>query len=367
MNNFKRIAVVTSHLAPGDAVSNDVVGMFDAFLKNGYDARMYAGSCDFDDPVVHPISGIHSFIEQPDDVIIYHHSIAWTPGRELLRDAKCQIGIKYHNITPAEFFTGISPWHEEMCRTGREELREIARAGCHFYLADSIYNRDELLQLGAPAEKCFVVPPFHHIDTLESLDADMDTLDIYRDGKVNVLMVSRIAPHKGHVALIEAFASYYLDYNSNSRLIIVGKEEEPFEKYSKKLRDVASDLMLNGAVVFTGPASPDELKSYYLLSNLFAIASEHEGFCVPIVEAMALKVPVLAYASSAIPDTLGDGGMLLDERNALMMAAAMHRLIEDEGLSFNFAVKGRQRYLEKFTNEKIETTLFSAFDQLRSE
>ena len=367
MNYFKRIAVVTSHLAPGDAVSNDVVGMCDAFLKRGYDARMYAGSCDFYDPFVHSISDIHSVIDQPDDVVIYHHSIAWTPGQELLREAKCQIGIKYHNITPAEFFAGISPWHEEMCRTGREELREIARAGCDFYLADSIYNRDELLEVGAPAEKCFVVPPFHQIDTLESLDADLDTLDIYRDGKANVLMVSRIAPHKGHVALLEAFASYYLDYNSDSRLIIVGKEEEPFESYSKKLRDVAANLMLDGGVVFTGPTSPDELKSYYLLSNLFAIASEHEGFCVPIVEAMALKVPVLAYASSAIPDTLGDGGMLLDERNPLLMAAAMHRLIGDEGMGFNFAVKGRQRYLEKFTNERIETALFSALDQLRSE
>ena len=364
MNHFKRIAVVTSHLAPGDAVSNDVVGMCDAFLKRGYDARMYAGSCDFDDPVVHPISEIDSFIDQPDDAVIYHHSIAWTPGQQLLRDAKCQIGIKYHNITPAEFFTGISPWHEEMCRTGREELQEIARAGCDFYLADSIYNRDELLELGAPAEKSFVVPPFHHIDTLELLDAELDTLDIYRDGKTNVLMVSRIAPHKGHVALLEAFATYYLDYNSGSRLIIVGKEEEPFESYSKRLREVSANLMLDGAVVFTGPASPDELKSYYLLSHLFAIASEHEGFCVPIVEAMALKVPVLAYASSAIPDTLGDAGMLLDERNPQLMAATMHRLISDEDLSFNFAVKGRQRYLDKFTNEKIETALFRALDQL---
>ena len=367
MKDFKRIAVVTSHLAPGDAVSNDVVGMCDAFLKGGYDARMYAGSCDLDDPVVHPISEIDSFIDQPDDVVIYHHSIAWTPGRELLGDAKCQIGIKYHNITPAEFFTGISPWHEEMCRTGREELREIASAGCDFYLADSIFNRDELLDLGAPSEKCFVVPPFHHIDTLESLDADLDTLDIYRDGKTNVLMVSRVAPHKGHVALLEAFAIYYLDYNSNSRLIILGKEEAPFASYSKKVRDVAANLMLDGAVVFTGPASTDELKSYYLLSHLFATASEHEGFCVPIVEAMALKVPVLAYASSAIPDTLGDGGMLLGERNPRLMGAAMNRLIEDEDLSFNFAVKGRQRYLDKYTNEKIETALFSALDQLRAE
>ena len=367
MNNFKRIAVVTSHLSPGDAVSNDVVGMCDAFLRRGYDARMYAGSCDFNDPVVHPISEIHSFIDQPDDLVIYHHSIAWTPGQDLLRDAKCRIGIKYHNITPAEFFTGISPWHEEMCRTGREELMEIARGRCDFYLADSSYNREELLELGARAEKCFVVPPFHHIDALESLDAEMDVLDTYRDGKTNVLMVSRVAPHKGHVALLKAFAAYYLDYNPDSRLIIVGKEEGPFESYSRKLRELMSSLMLDGAVVFTGPASPDELKSYYLLANLFAIASEHEGFCVPVVEAMALKVPVLAYASSAIPDTLGEGGMLLDHRDPQLMAAAMHRLIADEDLSFNFAVHGRQRYLQHFTNEKIETALFSALKQLTSE
>ncbi len=366
MANLNRIAVVTSHLAPGDAVSNDVVGMCEAFLRRGYDARMYAGSADFDDPVVHPISEIKSFIDQPDDLVIYHHSIAWTPGRELLRDATCRVGIKYHNITPAEFFVGFSSWHEAMCRTGRDELKEIAVAGCDFYLADSSYNRAELLELGAAPGKCLVVPPFHHIDRLESLDADEKVLDAYRDGKTNILMVSRIAPHKGHVALLEAFAMYYLDYNSECRLIIVGKEEERFQRYSRKMRDVASSLLLDGAVVFTGPVSDRALKSYYLLSNLFAIASEHEGFCVPIVEAMALKVPVVAYASSAIPDTLGDAGVLLEERDPVLMAGAINRLISDEDLSFNFAVNARQRYDRHFSNDRIEIELFGALSQLTS-
>ena len=366
MTNLNRIAVVTSHLAPGDAVSNDVVGMCEAFLRRGYDARMYAGSWDFDDPVVHPISEIRSFIKQADDLVIYHHSIAWTPGQELLGDSQCRTGIKYHNITPAEFFAGISPWHQDKCRTGRRELKEIARAGCDLYLADSNYNRQELLELGVPPHKCFVVPPFHHIDRLEALEADEKVLDSYRDGKANILMVSRVAPHKGHVALLEAFATYYLDYNTESRLIIVGKEEEPFRRYSQRIRDVASRLLLDGAVVFTGPASDRALKSYYLLSNLFAIASEHEGFCVPIVEAMALKVPVIAYASSAIPDTLADAGVLLSERSPNLMAGAINRLITDEELSFNFAVSGRQRYEQHFTNERIEVEFFNSVSRLTS-
>ncbi len=364
MKNLNRIAVVTSHLAPGDAVSNDVVGMCDAFLRHGYDARMYASSWDFEEPLIQHVSEIKSFIDQPNDLVIYHHSIAWTPGQDLLRDAKCRIGIKYHNITPTEFFVGISPWHEDMCRTGRDELRIIANAGYDFYLADSSYNRNELLELGVAAHKSSVVPPFHHIDRLESLEADVDVLDSYRDGKANILMVSRVAPHKGHVALLEGFATYHLDYNSDSRLIIVGREEEPFKRYSQRIRDVTSSLLLDGAVVFTGPATDRALKSYYLLSNLFAIASEHEGFCVPIVEAMAQKVPVLAYATAAIPDTLGDAGVLLDERNPQLMAAAIDRLISDEELSFNFALRGRRRYEEHFTNDRIEVELFNSLNQL---
>ncbi|MEK6280511.1 MAG: glycosyltransferase [Acidobacteriota bacterium] len=272
--------------------------------------------------------------------------------------------IKYHNVTPPEFFLGFSPWHEERCRQGREELKDVARAGCEVYLADSEFNRLDLIEAGAPPERCFVVPPFHHVDRLEAMEADLEVLDEYRDGQTNILMVSRVAPHKGHQALLEAFAVYHLDYNRDSRLIIVGKEEGPFESYSKRLRQLISFMLLDGVVVFAGAVTDQELRSYYLLANVFATASEHEGFCVPIIEAMAMKVPVVAYASSAVPDTMGDAGILLQDRRPYLMAEAINQLASNEELNVAFGIKGRQRYEQQFTNQKIETELFESLNGL---
>lgn len=359
-----RVAIVTSHLTSGDAVSNDVVGMFRAFERRGCETRIYAGSWDFNEPQAFPIDAIWDFLEDPADLFISHYSIEWGPGLELLRNARCRKAVKYHNITPPEFFAGISQWHEEKCRTGLEELKIIARAGCDIYLADSEYNRQDLLREGVPGEKCFVVPPFHQVDRLQAIEPDLKVLDAYRDGKTNVLMVGRLSPNKGHAALIEAFAAYHHDYNPHSRLLIVGKQEERFETYLNRLVELSSSMLAEDAVLLIGEASDSELKAYYLLANVFAIASEHEGFCVPLVEAMAMKVPVVAYASSAIPATVGSTAFLLEERHPYLMAEAIHRLVSDESLNVAFGMNGWQRYQTHFTNAKIEMELFKALSTL---
>src|ERR1700686_4044267 len=195
---MRRVAILTSHLTNGDAVSNDVVGMHKAFEKHGFDGRMVAGGVYFTEPEVHHPAKIEQFLRDPADLLIYHYSIGWDPGLELLRKLKCRIAIKYHNVTPPKFFIGISPWHEEKCHKGRREIKDLARAGCDIFLADSEYNRDDLLLEGMEEERCFVVPPFHHIERLQSIEADLEVLDAYRDGTTNILMVGRVAPHKGH-------------------------------------------------------------------------------------------------------------------------------------------------------------------------
>jgi glycosyltransferase involved in cell wall biosynthesis len=361
---LRRVAVVTSHLSLGDAVSNDVVGMCAAFQRRGFEVRMYAGGWDFTETKVYDVSEIYEFLTDPADLLIYHYSIGWNPGLELLRKLKCRRAIKYHNVTPPEFFAGISQWHEEKCREGRLEIEEIARAECDIYLADSEYNREDLLLEGVAEEKCFVVAPFHHIERLQRIEPDMDVLDKYRDGVTNILMVGRVAPNKGHSDLIEAFAIYHHDYNRNSRLFIVGKEVPSFEAYSTRLRELITYALSEDVVSLMGEVSDSALKAYYLLSSVFAIASEHEGFCVPLVEAMSMKVPVVAYASSAIPAIVGGAGFALKERRPYLMAQAIDRLVRDEALSFDFGIRGWRRYEQAFTNEKIEAELFRVLSKL---
>ena len=362
---MQRVAVVTSHLQPGDAVSNDLIGMCRAFTGRGWDARIYSASADLDEPKTFHISEIQEFLAAPSDLVVYHHSIGWEPGLNLLRQATCRTALKYHNITPPRFFAGTSSWHEEKCRAGLVELKEIVDIGCDVFLADSRFNCEDLIINGAPPDRCFVVPPFHQIDELAFIEADLATLDTYRDGKANILMVGRIAPHKKQDELIRAFAIYHHDYNPQSRLIVVGKEEVAFAAYSKRLRELAGFLAVDEAIVWVDGASLSELKALFLLSRVFAIASEHEGFCVPLVEAMAMKVPVVAFANAAIPETVDSAGVVLDQREPKLMAESIDQLVSNEALNFGLGMMGKRRYEKDFANQKIEELMFRAISDAK--
>jgi glycosyltransferase involved in cell wall biosynthesis len=359
-----RVAILTPHITSGAAVSSDALGMCAALERHGYDARVYAESWDLPELKIRPLNEIRDFLKQPGDVLVYHHSIGWNPALGLLRDLKCRTVIKYHNITPPSFFSGISPWHEEKCREGRDQLQAIVDAGCDLYLSDSDYNRQELLAAGADESQSFVVPPFHQIDRLQSLDADLDTLDQYLDGRAIVLSVSRVAPHKGHADLIEAFADYHYHYNQNSRLLIVGREEEAFAAHSQRLREIVQFLMVEDAVAFTGEISDSALRACYLLASVFVSTSKHEGFCLPLVEAMAAKVPIVSYDSAAIPETMGAAGIVLQERDAELMAESINLLTRDEAINAQLGIAGRRRYERHFATGSIEIKFLRALRNL---
>jgi glycosyltransferase involved in cell wall biosynthesis len=338
--------------------------MYDVLKRLGHDVRIFAEGCALKEPAVWPSPKVQRFVRKPADVLIYHYSRGWDPGLELLREVKCRTVIKYHNVTPPEFFARYNADYAHMCLVGREQIKPIARAGCDLYLSASEYNRRELLDEGADEGRSFVVPPFHHIDRLQDIAADLKVLDQYRDGKSNILMVGRVAPNKGHPSLIEAFAAYHHDYDRDSRLIIVGKEETRLRNYSALLREMVKRLKLDGAVKFTGGVSDSTLKAYYQCADLFMTASEHEGFCVPLVEAMAMKVPIVAYASSAIPDTVGDAGLVWKERNPYLLAESVNAIVWDATVSTALGEMGRRRYERHYTNRKIETEFLSALGNL---
>ncbi len=361
---MNRVAILTSHVSTGSAVSSDVLGMRAALAKRGIDARVYAESSDLQEPKIWPLGEIDDFLKEPDDILIYHHSIGWSPALGLLQGLKCKTVIKYHNITPSSFFSGISAWHEEKCREGREQLQAIVDAGCDLYLSDSEYNQEELLAAGADEFRSFVVPPFHEIDRLQSLDADLGTLDQYRDGRAIVLSVSRVAPHKGHVELIEAFADYHHYHNQNSRLLIVGPEEEAFAAHSRRLREMVQFLLVEDAVVFTGEISDAALRACYLLASVFVSPSKHEGFCLPLVEAMAAKVPIVSHDSAAIPETVGAAGIVLQDRDAELMAESINLLVKDEAMNVQLGIEGRRRYEKHFATSSIETKFLRALGNL---
>src|SRR5713226_8042244 len=257
-----RIAILTPSITSSDAVSNDVLGMYSALKKRG-DVRLFAEGWTLTEPRISPAAKIKSFLKKPSDILIYHYSRGWHPGLDLLKELNCRTVVKYHNVTPPEFLIKFNSDYARMCADGRQQIKPIAQAGCDLYLSASAYSMRELLAEGAGESNSFVVPPFHQIDRLHAIGPDASVLDRCANGRVNLLMVGRVSPNKGHPALIQAFAAYHHDYNRESRLIIIGKEEPRLAKYSRVLREMVKRLQLSDAVIFAGEVSDRQLKAYY--------------------------------------------------------------------------------------------------------
>src|SRR5215213_1550506 len=360
-----RIGILSPSFASADAVSNDALGMFDVLTRHGHDVRLFCESHSLRHSWISDLAKIEKFLKGPADILLYHHSRGWQRGLDLIQELRCRRVIKYHNVTPARLFTDFNSSEQEQCEIGRKQLVDLAAAGCDLYLSDSAFNMQELIAVGADASKSFVVPPFHHIDRLSKINADKETLQKYSGSTANILSVGRVVPHKSLHQLIEVFARYHYDYNRESRLLIVGKGGEGLSDYSKLLHRSVHMLGLGKAVVFMGGVSDEVLKACYLVAGAFATTSEHEGFCVPLVEAMSMKLPITAYASTAIPETLGDAGIAWPDRDPMLMAESIDLFVRDTGVRNALGLRGRRRYEAMFTNEKIERTFIEAMSRLQ--
>ncbi len=360
-----RIAILTPSLATADAVSNDILGMFDVLTRNGNEVSLFCETHSLSHPAISDLTRLGNFLKSSSDILIYHHSRGWDPGVRFIRAARCRRVIRYHNVTPAEFFIGFSRTDQDLCERGRKELLDLGDAQCDLYISNSSFSMRELVTAGADASRSLAVPPFHHIDRLSTITADQDILKKYSGVSANILTVGRVVPHKNVHHLIEVFAHYYYDYNNKSRLIVVGKGGEGLSSYSKLLHRGVQKLGLANAVVFTGGISDEQLKAYYLVADTFVTVSEHEGFCVPLVEAMSMKLPITAYASTAIPETVGDAGIVWADRDPTLVAGSVHKFVTDESVRNGLGLRGQRRYQSLFTNKVIENTFLRAMSKLK--
>ncbi|UCF93858.1 MAG: glycosyltransferase family 4 protein [Desulfobacterales bacterium] len=361
---MKRIAIFNSSIEAGDAISNDMLGMYEVLLNQGHEAGLFAEESSVAGYPVQPIEEMRYFLAQPEDIAIYHFATGWGLGLKLLKEMKCRKVIKYHNVTPPHFFAGVNSDYEHVCRMGRWQLAELAKHEVDLYLADSEYNRRELIVFGANASRSKVVPPFHHIDRLIAIEADLEVLDCYNDEDINIVMVGRLVPNKGHQALIEAFAIYHGRYNPQSRLLIVGAEDLRLRPYTDALHQKTKNYGLENRIIFTGKVSDAALKAHYLIADVFLIVSRHEGFCVPLVEAMSMKIPVIAHACTAIPHTVGKTGIVWDEEDPELMAASVNTLAQDPDLRLALGEMGWQRYQTQYTTKQIAADFIETLSHL---
>ncbi len=346
-----KVIQILPTLAYGDAVGNNTVAIRNNLKKLGYETMIYAQNIDpryVDAGIVKHISALEPCY--PEDVIIYHMSIGCRLNRFISRVPGRKIMI-YHNVTPPEFFEGYSPALVANCRKGREDI-EYMYNKFDYAIADSDYNRSELVEAGYTCET-ETVPILIQFEDYAK-EPDKDVVKNFSDGRTNIIFTGRVAPNKKQEDVIEAFAHYKKYYDPTARLIIVGGYTG-MEEYYNKLQELIARLNVED-VIFTNHIPFNQILAYYHVADLFLCMSEHEGFCVPLVEAMYFDVPIVAYDKCAVGETLGAGGILLNEKNPVETAAVMNKVLKDKELR-DIISKNQKARLHDFSREVVEKKL----------
>ena len=360
-----KVAILVAVLGERDAIGTDAREMAAALVRRGHDARLFATATQGAGAAAEPLEALSAFIDDPQAVLIYHFAFGWPPGVEILRRARCRRIVRYHNVTPPEFFTDWSADYEASCRAGRDEIAVLADLQCDLYLGDSPFNVEDFLAVGVAREATAVLAPFNRLDRLIATPADIGWLDALGDGAANWLAVGRLAPNKGHLALFDAFAMYLDRCDPTARLLVVGSEDPRLQRYNTAIHERVRTLDLTAHVRFLGSVDEAVLKAAYLGADALVSLSGHEGFCVPLVEAMALGVPVIALDAGAQAWTLGGAGLLWESTDPSLIAASVERLRADGPLRQSLRERGIARVAAAFDPAVLEQGIADLLEALR--
>ena len=334
----------------GDAVGDNARAMRDLFRQWGHDAEIYALTIDDD------LAGEIRPWRHPDarqgDVTILHFAVP-SPMSAALGTLPGARVLQYHNVTPAHFFAPYDGGIARMAAAGRQELATLA-GRVDLALGVSSYNRDELDSLGF--KNTDVLPIMVDIDRLRG-GAPVPAIEkVLQDGLVNILFVGRIAPNKkieDHIRLAEHYKRYVDIYY---RFIFVGKYDAVPRYFDTVRALIVKYQMLSDRFWFTGPVPEQELAAYYRNAHAYVSLSEHEGFCVPLVEAMSMDVPVLAYAAGAVPETLGGAGVSFAPKDLEQAAELLGGLIYDDPFRRG-VLEGQRRRVLDFGRDRLASRL----------
>ena len=347
------IVQVLDYYASGNAVANIAVSFYQFTKKMGMQAKIVARLIDKHDDIIDNIDVLETLSQN--DIIMYHMCIGTPLNDEICRYKTRKI-LVYHNITPPDLIKGYDCNLAEACEEGLLQLRWMART-FEYAIADSEFNKNDLVEAGYDPKKIAVIPPLIRREDFERTP-NSKTLKKYQDGKINFLFVGRISPNKKQEDLIRFFDYYKKEVDSNSRLILAGggggKYIEDLKRYVKKL-----DLT---DVVFTGQISFDELLAIYASAAFFICTSEHEGYGMPLVEAMLFDIPVIGYDVAAVGDTMGKGGVLIDNKNPVYIAKVVQHIQNDERLK-KIILQGQREQLECLKENCIYETFKQTVDQ----
>jgi L-malate glycosyltransferase len=341
----------------GDAIGDSARRVRQLLRDAGHTSDLYALTIDdelrgdvraFSDPAAHG-----------GDVTIFHFALPspMTQAFASLRGARV---LQYHNITPAQFFAPYDAGLFRLASLGRQELGSLV-GHVDLALGDSEFNRQELEQLGFP--RTGVMPIAVNLERISDAPRRPALEKILSDGLINILFVGRIVPNKrieDHIRLAELYKRYVDSYY---RFIFVGRYDGLPRYYAQVRALIAEFKMLPDRFWFTGPVPDDDLAAFYRWADVYVSLSEHEGFCVPLLEAMAADVPVLAYAAGAVPETLGGAGVLFAPKDLEFAAEMLGTLVYDRPVRDRI-IEGQRRRLQDFSPARIERSLMHALQQV---
>lgn len=339
----------------GDAIGNEAIRIQQILRSRGFDSEIFAES-------LHPeMAGkarkLYDYrdISDPNNLIILHFSIG-AGISTFTYHLPDRILLIYHNITPARWFVHYHEHLAGLCYHGRRELAAFVER-TSFALGDSEFNRAELEAMGFhPTGVLPLLLDRHQL----SLAPSPTILRMFDDDKTNFLFVGRVIPNKRFEDIIKVFHIYQKYFDPNCRLLLVG-EWKGFERYFDGLVRLVDDLAIRD-VIFTGHVDTDDLVAYYQVADLFLCMSEHEGYCVPLIEAFRFGVPVMAFEAGAVPETMAGAGVLIREKRLEEIAEMAHLLVDDEAFR-DRVVAAQDRVVESIDTRNDEDLLMGFVEQ----
>jgi len=321
MSGKPRIDQLTGGYAAGDAISQEARLMRAMLRAGGFDSDIYASGAHIAPESRGDALPYEAFDPAVPEAVIFHVSTA-SAASALFSAVRGRRVMRYHNITPASFFEGFDDAVAAELRLARAQLAPVVRLADACW-SDSAYNAGEIEAAGAARS---VVLPLFFSESEFACGEDPALQAAFGDALCNWLFVGRIVPNKRVEELILAFAWYHRCINPASRLLIAGSEAS-CPPYYAMLRLLAARLGLMN-VCFAGFVSPAGRHTLYRCADVFVTASRHEGFCLPLVEAMACGVPVVARDEGGMPEALGEGGVRFEGLDARELAMLVSRVAD---------------------------------------
>ena len=343
----------------GDAIGDSARRVREMLRSQGHTSEIYALT--IDDSLRGDVLPFEAPESTRGDATIFHFALP-SPMTHVFGQLGGARILQYHNITPAAFFAPYAPDLFRLAALGRRELQWLA-GRVDLALGDSEFNRQELEQLGfAPTG---VLPIAVDTERITGAPRRPALEKILGDGLINILFVGRIVPNKridDHIRLAEVYKRYVDSYY---RFIFVGRYDGVPSYYAQIRALIAEFKMLPDRFWFTGPVPDQDLGAFYRWADAYVSLSEHEGFCVPLVEAMAADVPILAYRAGAVPETLGGAGLLFAPKDLEVAAEMLGLLVYDRSVRAQ-VLEGQRRRLRDFAPAAIEAKLERVLAELAS-